>query len=91
MSDLNIPATSRGTSGNKRDRTCLLLNKHPVRIRFTKGQTVVSSTIATPDDDRELRHVCSGDGADHLRAVLRDAALLRLRADHVAGDVDEEK
>ena len=54
-------------------------------------RTVVPSAVAPADDDGQLRHVRARDGADHLRAILGDAAALRLGADHVAGDVDEEE
>ena len=54
-------------------------------------RTVVPSAVAPADDDGQLRHVRARDGADHLRAILGDAAALRLGADHVARDVYEEE
>ena len=55
------------------------------------AHAVVSSAVASTDDNSELRDVGARDGSDHLRAILGDAAALRLGADHVAGDVDEEE
>ena len=51
---------------------------------------VVPGAEASADDDRELRHRGARDGRHHLRAVLRDAALLVLPAHHEAGDVLQE-
>src|SRR5271170_564470 len=42
------------------------------------------------DLQRELRHICVGDGLDHLRAVLDDPRSLRLDADEIAGRVLQE-
>jgi hypothetical protein len=41
--------------------------------------------------DGELRHGGGGDGGDHLRAVLGDAAGFVFAADHEAGDVLQEE
>jgi hypothetical protein len=43
-----------------------------------------------PIDDRQLGHVGRAHGVHHLGAVLGDAALLVLLADHEAGDVLQE-
>ena len=53
--------------------------------------TVVTSAIAPTDDDSQLGDVCARDGADHLRAVLSNTTLLRLRANHVSCDVHKEQ
>ena len=55
------------------------------------AHAIVARAVAPANDDGELGDVRACDGAHHLRAVLGDAALLRLRADHVPGDVHEEQ
>lgn len=55
------------------------------------GLTVISGAEATSEDDCQLGDVSARDCADHLGAVLGNAALLRLGSDHVTGDVHEEE
>ena len=64
--------------------------EEPSAIRAA-AHAVVTGSVAPADHDGQLGHVRTRNGPDHLRAVLRDAALLRLRADHVPGDVHEEQ
>ena len=51
---------------------------------------VVAGAVAVAQDDRDVGHHRVRHGVDHLRAVLDDAALLEVLADHVAGDVLQE-
>src|SRR6185295_102416 len=51
---------------------------------------VVPRTERAADDHGELRDRGTRDGRDHLRAILRDAGVLVLLADHEAGDVLQE-
>jgi hypothetical protein len=51
---------------------------------------VVACAERTAGDDRELRHVRTGDGGHELGPVARDPTLLVLLADHEAGDVLQE-
>ena len=52
---------------------------------------VVARAVGRTHDHGEVRHGAVGDGVDHLCAVLDDAALLVVRADHVAGGVVQEE
>jgi hypothetical protein len=53
--------------------------------------TVIPGAEATSDDDGQLGDVRARDCADHLCAILRNAALLRLGPDHVTGNIHEEE
>src|SRR3712207_7711945 len=50
-----------------------------------------TTLFRSADDDGQLGHPGAGDGGDHLRAVLGDAAGLVVAADHEAGDVLQEQ
>src|SRR2546430_1897601 len=65
---------------------------HPQLPRLVRAAShaVVPRAKAAPDDHCELRDDAAGDGGDHLRAVLGDAARLVLLADHESADVLEE-
>ena len=52
---------------------------------------VVSCAEAAADDDGEFGDGGTGDGGDHLGAILSDAGVFVLAADHEAGDVLEEE
>src|SRR5690606_17837451 len=51
---------------------------------------VVAGAEAAADHHGELGHMAAGHGGDHLGAVLGDAGVLVLLADHEAGDVLQE-
>src|SRR4029450_9603526 len=54
------------------------------------AHAVVARPERAAGDDRELGHLCAGDGGHELRAVARDPARLVLLADHEARDVLQE-
>ena len=55
------------------------------------AHAVVPGPVGRAHDHREVRHRGVGHGVDHLGAVLDDAGLLVLLADHVAGGVLQEE
>ena len=61
------------------------------RLVGPAAHAVVAGAVRGPEHDGEVRHRRVGDGVDHHRAVLDDAALLVLLADHVAGGVLQEQ
>jgi hypothetical protein len=65
---------------------------HPEHARAVgaAAHAVVAGAEAAADDHGELRHLGGRHCGDHLRAVLGDAAVLVLAADHEAGDVLQE-
>ena len=60
------------------------------RLVGATGHRVVAGAEAAADEHRELGHLGRGDRGHELRAVLGDAGLLVLAADHEPGDVLEE-
>ena len=83
------------------ERLCRLLAAHhrdarrrprhdQARVVGLAAHRVVARAERVARDDGELRDDRVGDGVDHLRAVLDDAAVLGARADHEAGHVLEE-
>ena len=53
--------------------------------------TVVPRPIAPTNNNRQLRHVRTRDGPDHLCTILCDTSLLSLRAHHVTSHVHQEE
>jgi hypothetical protein len=68
----------------------LLGHIHRKRGVGAAAHAVVAGAEAAADQHGELGHLGGGDGGDHLGAVLGDAAVLVLAADHEAGDVLQE-
>jgi hypothetical protein len=68
----------------------LLGHIHRKRGEYAAAHAVVAGAEAAADQHGELGHLGGGDGGDHLGAVLGDAAVLVLAADHEAGDVLQE-
>src|SRR5690606_18897122 len=66
---------------------------HPQEAWAVRPAThrVVARSVGAADDDRELGNAGTGDGGDHLGAVLRDTSGLVVAPDHEARDVLEEQ
>ena len=55
------------------------------------AHAVIACAVGRSERHGQMRNLAVGDGIDHLRAGLDDAALLVLGADHVAGGVLQEE
>ena len=95
-------APLRGSAGHDRHHAGHLFRAHHRDLRGrpdvrepgavgAAAHAVVAGAVRRADDHRQVRHGRVRDRVDHLRAVLRDPALLVVRADDVAGDVVQEE
>lgn len=57
----------------------------------TAAHAIVARAKGAADHDSELGHLRGGDGIHELGAMLGDALVLDLLADHKAGDVLQEE
>ena len=69
------------------------IRPHPQEARAVgaAAHAVVAGAEGAADQHGDLGHLHGGDRGHHLRAVLGDAAVLVLAADHEAGDVLQEQ
>ena len=85
------------TKGNQQQKaiwisTSYTYRPHPEKPSAIRAaaHAVVTCSVAPADHDGQLGHVRARNCADHLRAVLRDAALLGVLSDHESADVLQE-
>lgn len=64
--------------------------QEPRRIR-TPAHPIIPRPKTAPGDDSELRYLRARDRRHEFRAVLRDAAVFGLGADHEARDILQEE
>ena len=60
-------------------------------LKAAAAHAVVAGAVGAADDHGVAGHARVGDGVDELGGMFRDAAALRVRADHEAGDVLQEQ